>query len=899
MLFTVNLSAYESNVKLTKKNNIYQGMRYPSWSPDNKWIVFSLHGDIWKVNAQGGKAIRLTLNEADDEKPRWSPDGKTIIFSSNRNGNFDIWSIPAEGGKPKQITFHGAWDSVSDWTPDSKWILFYSIRSGDTEIWKISSEGGLPIQVTFDKGRDASISPDGSRIAYIRGGASLWIKGYNGSANWDIYTKTLDSKSIPDKLTTFEGNDRYPFFSNDAKSIYFIRETDKFDKNNKKHSVYNLWIMGVDGKNKKQLTTFDSDIITPYFSKDGKKVLFEKDFQIWEMSLSDLKPKKIDIYVESDTKNSSIRGRIISKGNEMGDWSPSNEEIAFILDGDIWIMPANGGNARQITNDKHKNQWPRFSPDGQKLAYYSNKSGNDDIYIINLKTNEEYQLTHDKSNDFFHNWSPDGSTIIFTSERSGNRDLWIIPSEGGTAEKITDSKESEDDAEYSPDGKWIIFDSGKSGHQEIWIMPSDGDFSKARQLTTHKGLTQVASWSPNSQWIAYETTDYNNNSSIMIMSVFGKKQKLFLKNATMANWSSDGQWIMFEKTVNEVKSIYKIKAPTELNFAHQIPFLAHVKVDIQKERVETFQKAWETIQKGFYDAKLHGVDWRKMHDKYKPLAEQAQTDLELDAIINRMIGELGASHMGISSKIKKNKATTGYLGWTLKAIPQQSFFKIESVLKDGPADKVWIREGDYLFMINGEKVTSSMNINKLFNGTIGKKVKLLVGPTHKKEDARDILISPVSSYDIDRIKYKHWLVRCIRLVKSGTKGQVVYVHLPEMNVSSYSKFQRIVIGTQNYAKGMILDIRNNGGGNIHQALIQIFMNQPYLIAQDRAGKKYYQPKVFWNKPVVVLINENSFSDAEVFPHIFKQLRRGYVIGNATPGEVIGTRDVQLSPRHNV
>lgn len=318
-------------------------------------------------------------------------------------------------------------------------------------------------------------------------------------------------------------------------------------------------------------------------------------------------------------------------------------------------------------------------------------------------------------------------------------------------------------------------------------------------------------------------------------------------------------------------------------------------MNIKSEREKIFEESWLAIKNGFYDPTFHGVDWDKIKTKYKALLAHVKTDLEFNLLINRMTGELRSSHVGITGRSPKNKVQTGYLGWILAEVPGQKILRVKDILVDGPAYKPWIREGDYIFQIAGKLISKEVNIHNILNGKIGQKVKIFVSPSIDYKKGRYVYVKPVNYGAIEKIKYRHTLLKRIALVRKKCRGQVLYIHLREMNMAYLKRFREIVKRSVHIAKGMILDVRDNGGGNIHQELLDILTRKPFLAYKERNQKtKKYQPALYWNKPIVVIINEKSFSDAEVFPYAFKELKLGHLVGMPTSGGVIGTRDITLS-----
>jgi tricorn protease len=888
-----------------------QGLRYPSLSPDGKQVTFAYRGDIWVAETTGKepRITRLTVHEAQDTLPRFSPDGKTIAFASQRSGGYDLFTVPAKGGLPTRVTWHSGLEVLCDFSPDGKKLLFVSNRDArmrGLDAYEVPVTGGAVRRLTdVANVREANYSKDGKQIVFVRGTNTIYQDNYTGSANYDIWTQGVPAPGkdlpLPKRLTTTDGNERYPFFSADAKTIFYVAE---------EKGVANFYSMPAAGGERKKLTDWKgADVHRPDMAADFKHAAFERTGRLYITDLTADKPeaKALDLKVLSDVRHSGVARRTINSGTQQVDVSADGGTLVFAVHGDIWSMAANGGNARKITSGPALDEWPRLSPDGRTIAFQSDESGNSDIWLIDRNGQNRRRLTSHAKGDFFHAWSPDGQRLVFCSERSGNRDIWTIEIASKETKQLTKHQAADDDPVFSPDGRTVAFDSGREGNQAVYIMNADG--SNVRRVTSGNGFFQVPNFSPNGKFLVYEAFNPGRGQAggLFVIGVGGGPSMQLSQTGSSACWGGKGDYIYYTAGENGREEIFRVPAPRAVENREKVPFIGTVNVDLKQELADLFDEAWRAMQRGFYDAKMHGVDWEAMKKKYRAMAIDSEIKSEFQNVISQMLAELNASHLGIFGGVTSSNAVpdrtpaTGYLGADLAETPtKEGGRKILSVWKGGPADKAGLRAGDVLTRINKKRLKSNPDIDKLLAGTAGKEIEVRFRPFTEDglgdERTADPL-KPMAAQQVAAMSYARWTADNRSKVQKASKGRLAYLHLSQMNPANLAKFQRAIgnwIGSKRI-EGLVLDVRGNGGGNIHQQLMQVLMAKPFAWVGVRGQpKRTSQPALYWDRPVVVLIDQRSFSDAEVFPHIFKALGRGKVVGMPTPGGVIGTNDITLS-----
>jgi tricorn protease len=382
-------------------------MRFPDIHGNT--IVFVHGADIWKVSANGGIAIRLTVHDGVESFPKFSPDGKLIAFTGQYDGNSDVYVMDQFGGNITRVTFHPGTDRVVGWHPTKNKIMFTSSRSSFNRfarLFLISPDGTGLEELIMHEAVQGSFSPDANKIAYnrIRREHRTW-KRYQGGMSQDIYL--FDFEKMKDsKLTTFEGTDRIPMWI--GNKIYFSSDRDR---------VLNIYSYDNDTGKIDQLTTHtEYDVRRP--SKGGDKIIYELGGTLWVLDVTTQKTTKVEVEIRADMPEVRPYWKKVNRVTGF-DCSPSGNRALVVARGEVFSVPKKDGPTRNLSqNCGARDKDAAWSPDGKSIAYLSDKSGEYEIYIIDPKgKTETVRLTKNK-NGYRHTlrWSPDSKKIAFADQ---------------------------------------------------------------------------------------------------------------------------------------------------------------------------------------------------------------------------------------------------------------------------------------------------------------------------------------------------------------------------------------------------------------------------------------------------------------------------------------------------
>ncbi|OGU12609.1 MAG: protease [Ignavibacteria bacterium GWB2_35_12] len=491
-LFAYTLSAGEGRI-----------LRFPNISETQ--ITFAHGGDIYVVSKSGGLARKITNSEGLELFPRFSPDGTQIAFIGEYDGNREVYVVPNTGGEPKRITYSMDIPGVADrmgpdkiimqWSKDGQKILYRSRH----EMWNAmlgklyfaSMNGGLPEEVPLPRSGFASLSPDGSKIAYNRVFREFrpW-KRYRGGQADDIWIYDFNTKKV-ENISNNPGQDIIPMWYKDK--IYYTSDRDK---------RLNLFVYDLNTKQTKKLTNFDKyDCKFP--SLGAGQIVFENGGYIYLMDLVTEQAKKVDIEIADDnlearTKFVDVKGKITNF-----EIAPDGNRALFGARGDVFTVPAEKGNIRNLTKTSGLHERGSvWSPDGKWIAFLSDKTGEFEIYIIKPDGTEMTQLTSDsKSYRYGLKWSPDSKKIL-SSDKTMR--LYYIDIE---SKKVTDVTKSDyweiTDFSWSPDSKWIAYSDAFSKNNFGVIYLYSLANSKSYQITDEFYNSGEPVFSPDGKYLFF------------------------------------------------------------------------------------------------------------------------------------------------------------------------------------------------------------------------------------------------------------------------------------------------------------------------------------------------------------------------------------------------------------
>jgi tricorn protease len=468
-------------------------------------IVFVYAGDLWTVPRDGGDAKRLTSGAGIETNPAFSPDGSQIAFTGEYDGNVDVFVIPAEGGVPKRLTWHPAADITLGWTPDGKRILFSSTRTSYSrlrELFTVGLEGGMAEKVDLPMGFEGAFSPDGTQLAYvpISRAFTAW-KRYRGGQATPIWIATLATGHI-EKVPREGSNDFNPMWA--AGEVYFLSDRDG-----------PVTLYAYDTRSKQVKRLLDNDSLDLKSASTGPGAIVYEQFG--SLHLYDLKSGKtraVNVRISGDMQE--VREHFVNVGKKLHNAhiSPTGARAVFEARGDIVTVPAEKGDARDVTNTTAvMERDPAWSPDGKTIAYFSDESGE---YALHLRPQnglgEVKKIDLGPGFYFAPRWSPDSAKIAYLDSHLA---LWYVDINAKKSVKVDKDRYWGVAAlipSWSPDSKWLAYSKRLESHLSAVCLYST-DSGQSTQLTDGMSDARDPVWDKDGKYL-YFTASTDSGPSL-------------------------------------------------------------------------------------------------------------------------------------------------------------------------------------------------------------------------------------------------------------------------------------------------------------------------------------------------------------------------------------------------
>ena len=908
------------------------------------------NNDVFVMPLAGGDIKQLTYNDASDEVDSWSWDSKTIYFTSTRYNHFSSFSVSRTGGTPVRL-FGNYFNTIHDVVehPQTGELFFsntwesylFSQRkhykgSYNPDIQSYNPKTGAYKQYTTWEGKDFWPTVDRQ--------GNIYFVSDEANGEYNLYTFVNGQKTA---LTHFDSSIKRPVVSADGSKVVFNKDYQLYvyDAASKQTQKLNISVFRNHVLPKQQEFDVNNHIEAMDASPDGKKLAFVSR---GELFVSDVDGKIIEQVPHGNSEritevkwlpdnrtllfNQTLGGYVnwytipadgtapekqltsdkrsnhqltLNKNRTQGVYLSGRDEVRLI---DLKTL-----SSRTIAKEElwgFETSQPTFSPNGEYVLFTAHRNFEQDIFVHDIAANKTMNLTNSGVSESEPFWSPDGKYIYFTSNRvkptypfgdegahiyrlplqkfdeefklAKFRDLFKEPAKKDstteTAKKKTDTKKKPLSEQPTPKPASIItIDMADVMKRLEVISPEFG--TQNSPYVVQKGtktLVYYISDQVEGKRGLYRTTiePFENNKTEKVAG-----PDLYGYDLVTA---ADKYYVLANS------SIYKLNI--DQNKLDKIDIGYKFDRNLAGEFKQIFDEAWADLDENYYDGNFHGVNWQQIHDRYATYVPYINNRADLRLLLNDMLGELNSSHQGFSSSGTEERTNLRYRTMETGIVfDNDKPYQVARVIKLSNADRTGIRlrPGDVLTAVNSVPVDEQMDRDYYFTKpSLDNELELTFS---RKGQPIKIEIHPESSGAFRDNLYDDWIDHNRSAVTEKSKGRIAYSCMKDMGGQSLESFMEDMVDDAYKKDALILDLRYNTGGNVHDAVLQFLSQRPYMEWQYRGGQRSPQPNFApAAKPIILLVNEQSLSDAEVTSNGFKALKLGKIIGTETYRWIIFT-----------
>lgn len=825
-----------------------------------------LTSDIWVGHPDRADFHIVTEFEGMDHFPMWH--GGRIWFLSDKGGTSNLWSITPEGGDRKQHTKFDTWDIRWPALADDGRIVFtkaadiYIFDPVSDQVQKVDIDLGSELNLTRKRYVDANtsvseiaIAPEGDRLAVV-------VRG-------EIFSvPTEEGVTLPISGGTPE-RERSVVYGPKGEKVLYLTEAGIEEEVHAKDA----W-----GRGEAQVVQKAHEGVwhyQPVYSPDGQKVAYsDNSYELFVMNADGSGRHGADKGTEGEIRHY--------------EWSPDGRWLAYSKTlpnefGSIYVYDTQEKRVHEVTGPQTNDRAPAWDPDGRYLYFLSDREinpllGELDFNVVEMKNDRLYMV------------------LLRKDVENPLRELAGLPPVESAKEDDAKKDDEEKKNEDTPDP--IKIDIAGLQQRVVELPIPSGRYQNLKATSAH--LFYV---SEPARGMA-ETGSFFNPSgpanTLMSFSLEDKEAKAFAENIAGYQLAAKG----VKMAIQKAGGVYVVAtaAPPGAALAESQVDLSGIAVELDPrgEWTQIFNESWRQMRDFYWDEKMSGVDWDDLRKQYGSLLPRLAGRADLTDLLVQLSGEMNTSHtyvFGGDSGVKVPRVATGLLGAVLQRENDQAF-RVVRIYRGAAPDRecspldipgVDIDEGDFILAVNGKPIAAGRPFHAYMENLAGKDVVLTVGDKPEIKDSRKVVVVPIG-HDYE-LQYADWVRQNREYVAEKTGGKMGYIHVPNMSGRGMIEFNTWFY-PQLDKEGMVVDMRWNGGGSYSQIMLERFRRQVTSFSYYRGGAVGKYPYDVLNGPIVVLVNESSSSDGDIFPQAVQLEGLAPVIGMRTWGGVNGITDLR-------
>jgi len=838
------------------------------FSPDGRRIVYS---PLWRdfkseKRYQGGWAndlyifdlahpavARITADPRTDRDPMWI--GNAVFFNSDRSGVFNLYRYDIGSGETRQVTHHTDWD-VRWPSADADGQIIYEL-GGELHLYdsRSGSDRALSIAVPADSTvsrpqpvnaadnlESLSISPGGERAAVV--------------ARGDVFSVPVEHGVTRNLTHSSDAHERDAAWSNDGKRLAYVSDLSGEEE---------LYVQAQDGSSPAERLTFDSRArySAPRWSADDQRIAWAD--QTGRLHVIEVSTKR-RLVVAQDP---------VSLAPDY-QWSPDGRFLAYSLNAEngfssVHVWSSLDGKSHRVTPENFNAQSPAWSPDGSLLYFLSDREYQPIISPIEF------------------NFATDRQTGIFAValRRGVKNPFGVLDDEPG---------DEKADGEKDKKGSRVRVDIEFDGIESRGIrVPLEADDLSDLHVTGENLVYQR-----NGPY--YDGREPPLKPAVMAYSINDRQAKSVVDDVGRWSLTADGKHVLAQLPSKEIKYIeIGTGDDSKADEARTVSLAGLMTTRIPAEEWrEIFAEAWRRYRDFFYVSNMHGYDWQQLRRKYEPLLDDVGHRADLNYVIAEMIAELVVQHAYIEGGDLglPKRPFVALPGARFELDPASGRYRIARMFAGQNEEEPYrspltevgvdIHVGDFVLAINGRELRAGTDPYELLQAPVDQPVEWRVAAAADGRGARVVRYRPLASEA--GLLYWEWAAANRERVAAASAGRLAYIHIPDMGAAGIREFIKWWY-PQLRKEGLIVDVRDNGGGNVSEMLIERLARPVHgtRFARNREYPATY-PRVAQTGPKVALINEETASDGDIFANAFREWKIGPLIGKRTWGGVVGVAD---------